>query len=255
MIMSVSALLLSSCGTYEATGAYTGARFGSMIGSAIGGLSGGWRGSDLGTLVGLAGGAVVGAAIGHAADKQSERAYEEHVYQREQRQAARQASRQDSRNYADEDQSGFDPTNSGDDRIFLEGTGNSGGFGGGFGSNAATIGASLEIRNAHLVDDSRDDVLTRGEQARMVFEIYNNSSKPAFHVLPEVSEVSGNKHIHISENVMIESIAPRQAIRYTAMVKADNRVREGEAVIRIAVCQDNREVTSQTKTFRLRTTR
>lgn len=251
MIMSVSALLLSSCGTYEATGAYTGARFGSMIGSAIGGLSGGWRGSDLGTLVGLAGGAVVGAAIGHAADKQSERAYEEHVYQREQRQAARQ----DSRNYADEDQSGFDPTNSGDDRIFLEGTGNSGGFGGGFGSNAATIGASLEIRNAHLVDDSRDDVLTRGEQARMVFEIYNNSSKPAFHVLPEVSEVSGNKHIHISENVMIESIAPRQAIRYTAMVKADNRVREGEAVIRIAVCQDNREVTSQTKTFRLRTTR
>ena len=61
-------LMMSSCGSYEATGAYTGAHFGSIIGSAIGGISGGWRGSNVGSLVGMAGGAVVGAAIGKAAD-------------------------------------------------------------------------------------------------------------------------------------------------------------------------------------------
>ena len=77
---------------------------GSVVGSAIGGLSGGWRGSHTGSLIGMAGGAIVGAAIESAADRQR-RDYDD-----------RQEKRYD-------DNSGFDATNSGDDRIDFDGAG------------------------------------------------------------------------------------------------------------------------------------
>lgn len=238
IMMTGAMLLINSCGTYEATGAFTGAQFGSIIGSAIGGITGGWRGSNVGTLVGMAGGAAVGAAVGRAADERSQRQYEEHVYQREQRRQAAAIER----HY---DDSGFDSAGRGDDRIeFLDD----------HSSDYASSG-NLEIRNPRLVDHSHDNLLTRGEEARMVFEIYNNSSKPVYRVLPSVMEISGNKHIHISENVLIESIQPYQTLRYTAMVKADNRLKDGEAVIQITVFQGNTEHSSQRKVFSLRTSR
>lgn len=255
MVLSVSGLLLlSSCGSYTASGAYTGSTFGSIIGSAIGGIAGGPRGSDLGTLIGMAGGAAVGAAIGQAADKAEQQKYEEYK-------AARQAARQEARqrrstNYNDNsnyDDSGYDATNSGDDRLYN--------FGEDFSSvedvNTSTldIRSHLEIRNARLLDASRDGVLTRGEEARVVFEVYNNSSKPVYRVQPSVIEVTGNKHIHISENVLVESIAPGKGIRYTANVKADSYLRDGEAVFRIGVFQNNREVPTQTKDFPIRTSK
>ena len=68
VVIMLSLLTMSSCGTYTADGAMTGGMFGAMIGSAIGGISGGWRGSHVGEVVGMAGGAVVGAAIGAAPD-------------------------------------------------------------------------------------------------------------------------------------------------------------------------------------------
>ena len=86
-IFAVSAaLMLSSCGSYMASGAYAGSSLGSILGSAIGGLTNGPRGSDWGTIIGMAGGAVVGTAIGSAADKaQQERIsdYHQRVMDRE----------------------------------------------------------------------------------------------------------------------------------------------------------------------------
>ena len=87
----------------------------------------------------------------------------------------------------------------------------------------------------------------------MVFEIYNTSGKPVFQVLPTVVELTGNKHIHISENVLVESIMPGRGIRYTAVIKADNRLKDGEAVICISVLQENKEIASQAKEFPIRT--
>lgn len=117
MIMAASVLLLSSCGTYTGEGAYAGATFGSILGSAIGGISGGWHGSDVGTIVGMAGGAVVGAAIGAAADRQEQERYE--VYQQE-----RAQHRSVQRSHAGyDDDSGYDATGSGDDRIDFDAPG------------------------------------------------------------------------------------------------------------------------------------
>ena len=240
LLISVGALLLlSSCGTYTAEGAATGGWFGSVLGSAIGGIAGGHRGSDVGTLIGMVGGAVVGAAVGQAADEAQQRKYEDYQMARQRRSTNRQ------RDYSYQDNSGYDSSNSGDDRLY--------GFDENFGSSVTDMTGGLEIRNARLLDSSRDGVLIRGEEARMVFEIYNTSDRTIRRIQPAVAEVSGNKHIHISENILIESIDPGKGVRYTAAVKADNGLRDGEAVIRIGVLQANKEIPSQTRNFRIET--
>ena len=249
LVILVSAMvLLSSCGTYTADGAVTGGWFGSMIGSAIGGITGGHRGSDIGSLVGMAGGAIVGAAIGQAADDAEQRKYEDYKAAR-QRNRQRTTSQRQVDDYAYSTDSGFDANNGGDDRLF--------GFGEDLGGpssyNVVSVPEALEIRNPRIVDSSRDGVLTRGEEARMVFEIYNNSSKPVFGVQPAVSEITGNRHIHVSENILIESIAPGKGVRYTASIKADSGLKNGEAIIRIGVLQANKEITSQTRQFVIQT--
>ncbi|MBR4480779.1 MAG: hypothetical protein IKO86_02655 [Prevotella sp.] len=257
LVVSMGALLLlTSCGTYTGQGAYVGGSFGSIIGSAVGGIAGGWRGSDVGSLIGMAGGAAVGAAIGSAADKAEQRRYEEYAEQRRQRRYEDYGTRSSERSVPqydeNDDQSGFDSTNSGDDRLY--------GFGEDFSAvedtNTSTLeirSNPLEIRNAHIVDASHDGVLSRGEQVRMVFEVFNNSSKPVFQVQPTVSEVTGNKHIRVSENVLVESIMPGKGIRYTAVIKADDRLKDGEAVFRVSVLHRNKEVASQTKDFPIQT--
>lgn len=226
MVYGLSALLLmSSCGSYEASGAYAGANFGSIIGSAVGGLTGGWRGSEWGQLAGLAGGAVVGAAIGKAADQKAQRRAEERAARR---------------------MPGNSPARGGgaqvDDRIMVSGM-------------QSPAAVPLEIRHAQLIDMNGDGLLSRGEEARVVFEVYNPTQQAAYGVRPIVAEVTGNRHIHISENILIESIQPRQGIRYTAMVKADNGLRNGEAVIRVGVLQGGGEIVSQAREFRFRTSK
>ena len=252
LVISVSTMLmLSSCGTYTGSGAATGGYFGSIVGSAIGGITGGWRGHDIGALVGLAGGAVVGAAIGAAADNAEQQKYEDYKAQRQER--IRNMQRDDAPQ-PEYDDSGFDSSNSGDDRLF--------GFDENFGSvpssspaPAMIAGQSVEILNPRFVDAGRDGVLRRGEEARMVFEVFNKSDKPVYRVLPTVAEVTGNKHIHISQNVMVESIMPGKGIRYTATIKADSRLRDGDAIIRIGVMQANKSIPSQSREFAIKTSK
>lgn len=250
LVISVSSLLLlSSCGTYTGAGAYTGGSFGSIIGSAIGGIAGGPRGSDIGTLIGMAGGAAIGAAVGAAADNAEQRRYEDYRAQRNQQRQIQGREEYDNTCY-DEPNSGFNESNSGDDRLY--------GFGEDLSSSVEAVETAtpnLEIRHAKLLDASRDGVLSRGEEARMVFEIYNNSQVPVRRIQPSVSEITGNRHIHISENVLVESILPGKGIRYTAVIKADNRLKDGDAIIRIAVLQANKEITSQTQEFHIQTSK
>lgn len=245
LVLSVgSMLMLSSCGTYAGAGAYTGGSFGSIIGSAIGGIAGGPRGSDVGTLIGMAGGAVVGAAVGSAADRVQQQRYEDYQIQRQQRRAESTQYERPSHNQVE-----YAPSTDGDDRLY--------GFDENFHSTVAdaSLAPSVEIRNPRLLDASRDGMMSPGEEVRMVFEIFNTSSKPVYRVLPTVTEVTGNKHIRISENVLVESILPGKGIRYTAVIRADSRLRDGEAVIRISVLQGNRELTSQSREFPITTSR
>lgn len=264
---AASAVLLSSCGTYTGQGAFAGATFGSVLGSAIGGISGGWRGHDIGTVVGMAGGAAVGAAIGAAADQKEQEKYEAYKRERAQRRDARM-SQQDSYGY---DDSGYDATNSGDDRIDFDGAGPRDGRGGGYTAApprsydptktpaepgySVKYNALIEIRNARFIDADHDGVLRAGEECKVTFEVMNHSSKVLYDVQPTVLDVSENKHIHISPNLHVERIEPNSGIRYTATILADKKLKDGTAVIRVAVAQGNREITSQVQEFTVRTGR
>ena len=230
----VGAMLLSSCSTTE-SGASNGAFFGSIIGSAIGGISGGHRGSDIGTLVGMAGGAVVGAAIGQASEKAEQRKYDEYMRRR-----------------AD---SGFDPNNGGDDRIVMETE---------VPSNTVSldelknmtgynvnINESIQLRHENFTDANGDGNISPGEECKVSFEIMNNSDVEIFNVIPTVIETTGNKHIHISPTVRVESIKPHQGVRYTATILADKRLKDGNAVIRVTVTQGQNDIASMAKEFNI----
>ena len=246
VISLAGAMLLSSCSTTE-SGASNGAFFGSILGSAIGGITGGYRGSDIGTIVGMAGGAVVGAAIGQASEKEEQRKYDEYMRRRNDQ------SGFDPNNGGD--QSGFDPNNGGDDRIVMEEEVPSNTVSldelkrmEGFNVN---INESIHLRHEDFSDANGDGFITPGEECKVSFEIMNNSDVEIFDVIPTVIETTGNKHIHISPTVRIESIRPHQGVRYTATVLADKRLKDGNAVIRVTVTQGRNDIASMAKEFNI----
>ena len=128
LVLSLSAaVVLSSCSTYAGSGAITGGSLGSILGSAIGGIAGGARGSDIGSIVGMAGGAIIGASTGAKADRRAKEDVHDHYEKVQQRKAREKRNRTeyDYYNQTDDygrsgsvDGSGFDNTNSGDDRIY-----------------------------------------------------------------------------------------------------------------------------------------
>ena len=230
-------LLMSSCGTYEGQGAVTGGSFGAVLGSAIGGITGGWRGRDIGTVIGMASGAMVGAAVGAQADKKEQERYEAYQRNREQRHSYDRYDRDIS---SSRDDSGFDPTNGGDDRIVFD-------------AQPPVSQSVLEIRHVHIQDADHDGVLRAGEQCRVSFEIMNRSSRTLYGIQPIVAELTGNKYIYISPSLYVESIEPKKGIRYTAFLKGGKKLKNGEAIIRVSVAQGNREFDTLAQEFRLPT--
>lgn len=237
---------LSSCSSYTATGAYTGSQVGYVFGSVIGGLNGGWRGEHMGALIGTMGGAVAGAAVGAAIENAQQRKYEE------------------ARHYPRSvDESGFDATNSGDDRIIISnddptpagdddrliiGDDNRVVM-----KTARRPGPPVQILNAQVKTHRNDNLLCRGEECQVVFEVMNRSAVMVYDVCPIVEETTGNKHVHVSPNIRIESLAPYQGIRYTATVKGDNRLKDGQAVIDVGVSVSGHRIDSQNCQFTLPT--
>ena len=268
----VGAIMLSSCSTAD-SGASNGAFFGSILGSAIGGISGGHRGSDIGTIVGMAGGAIAGAAIGSANEKKEQKKYEEYLRQRNERYSREYQKREISRM---NDESGFDPNNGGDDRIEMEPESPATASVRNSSDEPYTtveaktvtldqlkamtnynvnINERIQLRNVSFVDADGNGEIQPEEECKVSFEIMNNSDVEIFDVVPTVIEVSGNKHIHISPGIRVESIKPHQGVRYSATVKADKRLKDGNAVIRVAVAQGQNDITSQVKEFNITTRR
>ena len=238
-MMMGAALLLSSCSSYTATGAMVGGEFGHVIGSAIGGISGGWRGHDVGSLIGTVGGAMVGAAVGSAVENAQERKMEERAEARR-------------RSYDDwQSQGGFDNDGPVDDRITMDDDGTR--TERSVNLKQLTAKPPIEIRRAVLFDGDHDGVLTRGEVCTVVFEIMNNTDHSVYDIYPMVEDVTGNKHVKVSPNLRVESIAAHQGIRYTANILADKRLKDGEIQIRVGVAQGRRYIDSQMQEFRVPT--
>lgn len=260
-IIGMSALLLlGSCDTYTGSGIYMGSSLGSIFGSAIGGIAGGPRGSDVGTLVGMVGGAVAGAAIGQAADQKQQAQRDADIADMRARRAERQTRSQSSYTYDTgttyDSNSGFDANNGGDDRIYdFKGSDYSGNYSArqpdvtmpmesGVESLAGDLKYTpdIEIRNARFVDDNQNGKIERGEMSKVIFEVYNRGNHTLYDVVPTVVETSGNRHIAISPNMHVESIQPGKGIRYTALVKADKRLKDGDAHFCVSVVQGDKKI-------------
>lgn len=250
--MMGAALLVSSCTTGAGAGAYAGSSLGSVLGSAIGGIVGGPHGSDVGTIFGMAGGAVVGGALGDAAEKAQRRSaqqYDDDTY-----------ASGNSANYVGDD---FDPSqmvdnsNSGDDRIDFGAPSSSG-------TNATMPTASpsqsvdasrveqiygkaksdgkLTIRNVRFADSNGDGMLSGDEIGHVSFEIYNETDAPIYNFDPSVVEAEANKRIYISPSVRVENIMPGQGLRYTATVKADRRIKDGEIRLLVSAQKEGKPI-------------
>lgn len=260
--MMGAALLVSSCTTGAGAGAYAGSSLGSVLGSAIGGIVGGPHGSDVGTIFGMAGGAVVGGALGDAAEKAQRRSaqqYDDDTY-----------ASGNSANYVGDD---FDPSqmvdnsNSGDDRIDFGAPSSSGAnatMGNAPMSNAPMSNApssqsvdasrveqiygnaksdgKLTIRNVRFADSNGDGMLSGDEIGRVSFEIYNETDVPIYNFDPSVVEAEANKRIYISPSVRVENIMPGQGLRYTATVKADRRIKDGEIRLLVSAQKEGKPI-------------
>lgn len=251
LLMLCSSLVMGSCDTYTGSGAYAGGSIGSILGSAIGGLSGGPRGSDLGTIIGMAGGAVVGAVIGSQADQaQADR---EAAYQQDR--VERRSGSDYSNTPVTDNSEIFDSNNGGDDRLYdFKGKDYTGDYSAQQPTTSmptATVedlGArfsyspTLEIVNARFVDDNEDNCLNRNETCKVIFEIVNRSYSPVYDVVPTVVETTGNKHIFISPSIHVEKISPGSGIRYTAMVKADRKLKDGMARFCVSVIHEGKSI-------------
>lgn len=261
VIMMGAALLVSSCTTGAGAGAYAGSSLGSVLGSAIGGIVGGPHGSDVGTIFGMAGGAVVGGALGDAAEKAQHRSaqqYDDDTY-----------ASGNSRSYSNGGNSGnyvgddFDPSqmvdnsNSGDDRIDFGAPSSSG-------ANApmstapssqsvdasrveqiygnAKSDGKLTIRNVRFADSNGDGMLSGDEIGHVSFEIYNETAAPIYNFDPSVVEAEANKRIYISPSVRVENIMPGQGLRYTATVKADRRIKDGEIRLLVSAQKEGKPI-------------
>lgn len=263
-------LLVSSCATGAGSGAYAGSSLGAILGSAIGGIAGGPRGSDIGTIIGMAGGAVVGGAMGDAAERQQRQEQYEMLSRRNERIQRQKQSQGVQRQYGDDtytygnNQDNFNPndmvdkTNSGDDRIDLgvSPQNNQNGVRNSLAENQTSIESSrveqitsgvpatgkLTIKNVRFTDTDGDGRLNGGEIGRVVFEIYNNTQSPIYNFMPTVVEADANKRIYISPSVRVENIMPGQGLRYTATVKADRRIKDGQIRLMVSAQKDGRPI-------------
>lgn len=267
MIMS-AALVASSCTTGAGAGAYAGSSLGSVLGSAIGGIAGGPRGSDIGTIFGMAGGAVVGAAVGDAATKQHHQDQDDTympssnynnkpVY--EQPYSNNQPSYSSNQLPVDDidPTQMVDTTNSGDDRIDFDVNSSStlpnnnpdtsvsmdaGKVEQIYGANKAAESGKITIKNVRFVETAEHNVLHGGEVGKVMFEMYNETQAPIYNFMPTVVEADGNKRIYISPSVRVENIMPGQGLRYTATVKADKRIKDGEIRLLVSAQRDGKPI-------------
>ena len=229
----VGAILLTSCGS-TGSGAFSGAMLGGVIGSCIGGIGGGPRASNIGTLIGMSGGAAAGAAIGNAAEQQQARAYNAYT-------------RGSYDNY-DADYSAYDPAQRSDapvydDVISMDST-----------SSKTTVkpmtkyATNIRIENISFVNNDNTVHIAKGEVAKIVFEIRNVTASSWDNIVPTVEETTGNKRLLVSPSIMIESIAPHRAVRYTAFISAQKNLKTGTAHFKLSV-KRNGEVFSNVEEF------
>lgn len=97
----------------------------------------------------------------------------------------------------------------------------------------------LSVRRIRFIDDNRNHVIEGGETAKILFEVMNEGERPARNVLPLVEVVGRVKHLYLSPSVLLEEILPGEGIRYTASLRAGDRLKTGEVTFRVGVADEH----------------
>lgn len=216
--MCVIVGLLSACSPYGMQGnpaaVQAGAAIGGVLGAIVGDRAGGYNGSQFGALLGT----VAGAAVGNAVTTPREDNYEVEEYYIKSRPSAPRYGNYGRR----EDSSCYDETPYYEDMPPASG---------------------LQIVNLRFIDENRNHVIDAEEESKLVFDIVNNGDVPAYNVLPIIEEVSGMKHLLVSPSAQIAYMPVGNRIRYTATIRGEKRLKEGQADFRVYATESNGAVT------------
>ncbi len=216
ILVLASVLAIESCTSTSYRGSARGMWTGAAIGGAIGGLMGGHRGHDFGTVIGVIAGAAAGAIAAEAAEDAERRRYDEYVrdYDRSSHRSNRSAHILDGKNY-----------NHGSAIV-------------------EKVYSPLTIRNLRFIDDGGNQIVNRGEDCKIIFELCNNTDETLYDVVPFVNEINGNSHVFLSPSTRIEVVKPGDVVRYTCSLRADKKLSAGKLDFRISVSySDNDFVT------------
>lgn len=93
----------------------------------------------------------------------------------------------------------------------------------------------VEISNTRFFDENKNERINAGETCKLVFDIYNCCDEELHDIVPVVAFAQSTPNMRISPSEHIDVLAPGEGIRYTAMIQSNNKVRRGEAKIRITV--------------------
>lgn len=103
----------------------------------------------------------------------------------------------------------------------------------------APMESGVRVMNLRFIDDNRNHAIDAEEDSKLVFELVNEGSAPAYNVVPVVEEVSGMKHILISPSQQIGYMPSGDRIRYTATIRGGRKLKTGEAVFRVYAMESN----------------
>lgn len=208
LVLSFLALLSSSgCSDRQMMGTYLGGTMGGMLGSSIGGLTGGPRGSDAGTLIGMLAGGALGSAL--------------------------TAPR------SEDGQGSTGGSKAGDDEVYSLRDRDVDEYNRRTPASSRQVG-EIEIEGLRFIDHNRDGCIERGERCELVFTLYNRGSRTLYDLTPVI--VSDNRRIRFSTPATIASLRPGKGVRYSSVVYADRRLKDGRVACSIRVMQGQREV-------------
>lgn len=217
LLACIFATGLTSCTDRQMQGTMVGGTLGAVFGSSIGGLMNGPRGSDAGTAIGMAVGAVVGNAVTAPRDGnkngRDDRQQRDDVYGDYDNEAPQ--SYGNGQRYAEEEK--------------VEG---------------------LSIKNIRFIDENGNQMLEKGEKAKILFEIHNTSDYTHFNVAPVVS-CNDPKRIIVSPTAIIANLEPGKAVTYTANILVTQKPHDDEAAFTLAIQEGAKR--SVFKQFTLRT--
>ena len=108
-------------------------------------------------------------------------------------------------------------------------------------SYSSPSSSSIVISNIRFIDTNKNHVIESNEQAKIVFDIRNDSNVAIYNVTPVVN-VSGVKGIYVSPSAQISYMEPGNSIRYTAYVKAGKRIKTGQVDLNIYATDSNGSV-------------